>query len=159
MKGPWVHMSSPSRSPLPPPSPPTPCGTYTPWNVTQPLKTPLLLNTSAQKAELTTLVRQPLSRIRLFAIPWAIASTTELFRQEYWSRLPFPSPGDLSDSGTEPGSPTLQADSLLSESSGRREDCKCTHKLKIGLPCLTCLHSYLEGETSKCKKLPYKVWG
>ena len=37
-------------------------------------------------------------------------------RQEYWSGLPFPSPGDLSDPRTEPGSPALQADSLLSDS-------------------------------------------
>ena len=37
-------------------------------------------------------------------------------RQEYWSELPCPSPGDLPDSGIEPGSPALQADSLLSES-------------------------------------------
>ena len=36
-------------------------------------------------------------------------------RQEYWSELPFPSPEDLIDPGIEPGSPTLQADSLLSE--------------------------------------------
>ena len=36
-------------------------------------------------------------------------------RQEYWSGLPFPSPGDLSDSGIEPTSPALQADALLSE--------------------------------------------
>ena len=36
-------------------------------------------------------------------------------RQEYWSRLPFPSPGDLSDPGIEPGSPALQADSLPTE--------------------------------------------
>ena len=34
-------------------------------------------------------------------------------REEYWSGLPFPSPGDLSDPGTESGSPALQADSLL----------------------------------------------
>ena len=33
-------------------------------------------------------------------------------RQEYWSGLPFPSPGDLPDPGIEPGSPALQADSL-----------------------------------------------
>ena len=33
-------------------------------------------------------------------------------RQEYWSGLPSPSPGDLPDPGTEPGSPALQADSL-----------------------------------------------
>ena len=36
-------------------------------------------------------------------------------RQEYWSGLPFPSPGDLPDSGTEPRSPALQANSLSSE--------------------------------------------
>ena len=36
-------------------------------------------------------------------------------RQEYWSRLPFLSPGDLPHPGIEPTSPTLQADSLLSE--------------------------------------------
>ena len=36
-------------------------------------------------------------------------------KQEYWSELPFPSAEDLIDPGIEPGSPTLQADSLLSE--------------------------------------------
>ena len=36
-------------------------------------------------------------------------------RQEYWSGLPFPSPGDLPHPGTEPGSSALQADSLLAE--------------------------------------------
>ena len=36
-------------------------------------------------------------------------------RQEYWSGLPSPSPGDLPDPGTEPGSPALQADSLQIE--------------------------------------------
>ena len=40
-------------------------------------------------------------------------------RQEYWSRLPFPSPGDLPNPGTEPRSPTLQVDSLLSEPLGK----------------------------------------
>ena len=38
-----------------------------------------------------------------------------LSRQEYWSGLPFPSPGDLRDPGIEPGSPALQEDSLLTE--------------------------------------------
>ena len=33
-------------------------------------------------------------------------------RQEYWSGLPLPSPGDLPDPGTEPGSPALQADNF-----------------------------------------------
>ena len=40
-------------------------------------------------------------------------------RQEYWSELPFPSPGDLPDPGIQPMSPALQADSLLSEPPGK----------------------------------------
>ena len=40
-------------------------------------------------------------------------------RQEYQSGLPFPSPGNLPDTGIEPASPALQADSLLSEPSGK----------------------------------------
>ena len=44
--------------------------------------------------------------------------STEFSRQEYWSGLPFPSPDHLPDSGIEPKSPALQANSSLSESSG-----------------------------------------
>ena len=40
-------------------------------------------------------------------------------KQQYWSELPFPSPGDLPDPGIEPGSPELQACSLLSEPPGK----------------------------------------
>ena len=40
-------------------------------------------------------------------------------RQEYWSGLPFPSPGNLPDSGIEPGSPALQADALPSKPPGK----------------------------------------
>ena len=40
-------------------------------------------------------------------------------RQEYWSGLPFPSPGDLPNPGIEPVSPTLQADALPSEPPGK----------------------------------------
>ena len=40
------------------------------------------------------------------------------FRQDYWSGLPSPSPGDLPNPGIEPGCPALQADSLLSEPPG-----------------------------------------
>ena len=51
-----------------------------------------------------------------FSIPWTAAHQAPLFmaffRQEYWYGLPFPSPGDLLDPGTEPVSPALQADSL-----------------------------------------------
>ena len=39
-------------------------------------------------------------------------------RQEYWSGLTFPSPGHFPDPGIEPGSPVLQADSLLSGPAG-----------------------------------------
>ena len=52
-----------------------------------------------------------LSRIRLFAILWTVAYQSPLlmgfFRQEYWSGLPCPSPGDLPDPGTEPRSSAL----------------------------------------------------
>ena len=51
--------------------------------------------------------------------PWTLAIQAPLSmkfsRQETWSGLPFPSPGDLPDSGIEPGSPALQADFLLTE--------------------------------------------
>ena len=46
----------------------------------------------------------------------------EFSRQEYWSGLPFPSPGNLPYPGIEPGSPTLQADSLLSKPQGKPRD-------------------------------------
>ena len=58
------------------------------------------------------------SRVRLFATPWTVAHQVPLSmgfsRQEYWSGLPFPSPGDLPNPGIEPRSPTLQADALTS---------------------------------------------
>ena len=60
-----------------------------------------------------------LSRVRLFETPWTIAHQAPpsmgFSRQEYWSGLPFLSPGDLPDPGIEPRSPTLQADALTSE--------------------------------------------
>ena len=60
-----------------------------------------------------------LSRVRLFATPWAIAHQAPpsmgFSRQEYWSGLPFPSPGDLPNPGVKPGSPALQTDALPSE--------------------------------------------
>ena len=43
----------------------------------------------------------------------------EFSRQENWNGLPFPSPGDLPNPGIEPGSPTLQADSLVYELPGK----------------------------------------
>ena len=52
-------------------------------------------------------------------------------RQEYWSGLPFPSPGDLSDPGIKPGSPALWADALPSEPTGNPKS-KQVQKLEFG---------------------------
>ena len=53
-----------------------------------------------------------LSRVRLFATPWTVAHQAPpsmgFSRQEYWSGLPFPSPGDLPNPGIEPRSPALE---------------------------------------------------
>ena len=55
-------------------------------------------------------------------MPWTVARqaplSMEFSRQEYWSGLPFPSPGNLLYPGIKPGSPALQADSLLTELQG-----------------------------------------
>ena len=55
--------------------------------------------------------------------PWTVARqaplSNEFSKQEYWSGLPFPSPGDLPDPGIEPGSSTLWTNSLLSEPPGK----------------------------------------
>ena len=64
-----------------------------------------------------------LSRVRLFTTPSTVAyqapQSMEFSRQEYWSRLPFPSPWDLLDLGIEPGSPSLRANALPSEPPGK----------------------------------------
>ena len=64
-----------------------------------------------------------LSQVRLFVTPWTVAHhvslSMEFSRQEYWSGLPFPSPGDLPDPRFKPGSPALQADSLPAEPPGK----------------------------------------
>ena len=64
-----------------------------------------------------------LSRVRLFVTLWPVAHQAPLCmgfsRQEYWSGLPFPSPGDLPDPGIEPWSLTLQGDTLPSEAAGK----------------------------------------
>ena len=67
-----------------------------------------------------------LSRVRLFATPWTVACQAPLSMgfsmQEYWSRLPFPSPGDLPHPGIKPGSPALHADFLP---SNKETACRC----------------------------------
>ena len=64
-----------------------------------------------------------LSRVRLFETPWTVAyqapQSMEFSRQEYWSGLPLPSPGDLPNPGIKPRSPALQADALPSDPPGK----------------------------------------
>ena len=73
-----------------------------------------------------------LSRVRLFATPWTVAHQAPLSmgfsRQEYWSGLPFPSPGDLPDPGIKPRSPALQADALTSEPPGKPSSSDISYK-------------------------------
>ena len=65
---------------------------------------------------------ESLNCVRLFETPWTVAyrapPSMGFSRQDYWSGLPFPSPGDLPNPGIEPGSPSLQADALPSEPPG-----------------------------------------
>ena len=64
-----------------------------------------------------------LSPVQLFATPWTVGyqapPSMGFSRQEYWSGLPFLSPGDLPNPGIEPGSPSFQADALTSEPPGK----------------------------------------
>ena len=64
-----------------------------------------------------------LTRVWLFVTPWTVAHQAPLSmgssRQEYWSGLPLPSPGDLPNRGIEPRSPTLQADALTPAPPGK----------------------------------------
>ena len=65
------------------------------------------------------------SHVQLFVTPWTVAHQAPLSmrfsRQEYWSGLPFPPPGELPDPGIKSRSLQLQADSLLSEPAGKSQ--------------------------------------
>ena len=64
-----------------------------------------------------------LRRVQRFVILWTVAGQAPpsmgFSRQEYWSGLPFLSPGDLPDPGMEPEYPALQEDFLPSEPPGK----------------------------------------
>ena len=77
-----------------------------------------------------------LCRVQLFVTPWTVAYQAPpsiiFSRQEYWSGLPFPSPGDLPNLVIEPWSPTLQADALTSELPGKLKNVgKCNNYFYI----------------------------
>ena len=80
--------------------------------------TPLIRSCSLERDIYKVKVKS-LSRVRLFTTPWTVAyqapPSMGFSRQEYWSGLPFPSPGDLPNPGIEPRSPALQAEALISE--------------------------------------------
>ena len=67
-----------------------------------------------------------LSHVQLFTTPWTVAYkaplSMEFSRQEYWSGLSCPSPGDLPDPEIEPKSPALRADTLPSEPPGKSKE-------------------------------------
>ena len=100
-----------------------------------------------------------LSHVRLSAAPWTVAlqapPSMGFSRHEYWSGLPFPSPGDLPDPGIEPRSPTLQADALTSEPPGKPHVVAC---IKISFLWLHDIPSYIhcgfpagsDGKASAC---------
>ena len=85
----------------------------------------------------------------------------ELSRQEYWSGLPFPSPGDLPNPGIKPRSPTLQADTLPSEPQGKpicrvhQEKCLARGNTSWKQDC----NATLMAESEELKSLLMKVKG
>jgi len=75
----------------------------------------------------------------------------EFSRQEYWSQLPFSSPGDLPDPGIKHGSSTLQADSLPSEPPGKPLKLFNCYKMSLKLvPVVTASGSSSSNVTSIC---------
>ena len=92
-----------------------------------------------------------LSGVRLFVTPWTVVyqapPSMGFSRQEYWSGLPFPSPGNLPDPGIEPRSPSFQADALTSEPPGKPYEASCLFPCRqdawahgIKLPHSTVMH-------------------
>ena len=85
------------------------------------------------------------------ATPWTVALQAPLSmgfpKQEYWSGLPFPSPGDLPDPGIESGPPELQVDSLPNE--------------PLGSPVLSCDHFIdveTEAQIAVISEIPFSMW-
>ena len=106
-------------------------------------------------------VRSP-SRVWLSVTPWTVAyqalPSTGFSRQESWSGLPFPSPGDLSNPGIEPRSPALWAGTLLSKPPGKpmilEHPPPQTHKKSLSLfPLLTIYLPWSDG--TRCHDLSF----
>ena len=107
-------------------------------NWTEPIKIPQSLELGIKSSFLEVQKKGEnwkwFGRTWFFVTPWTVAHQAPLSmkfsRQEYWSRLPFPSPGDLPDPGITPGSPVLQANSLPSLSPGKPHN-RVTYPLQL----------------------------
>ena len=119
-----------------------------------------------------------LSCVQLFVTPWTVAHQAPpsmgFSRQEYWSGLLFPSPGDVPNPGIEPLSPALQANSLPSEPPGKPIQCKCyvnckysinavwivatwqIHVLLFGTSGIFCCPRYFQFEVDWCRNCEYR---
>ena len=77
-----------------------------------------------------------------FVTPWTVAHQAPLFmgfsRQEYWSGLPFPSPGDLPNPGIEPISPAL-AGSFFTIDPPRKRICRISVDKSLGIRIAICV--------------------
>ena len=83
----------------------------------------LTFELSIKQASVRACMLSCFGHVQLFVTLWTVGHQAPLSmrfpRQENWSGLPFPSPGDLPNPGIKPGSPALQADSLPSEPLGK----------------------------------------
>ena len=90
-----------------------------------------------------------LSHVRLFAILWTVAHQAPphmgFSRQEFWSGLLFPSPGDLPNPGVKPGSPALQADALPSQPPGKPPSSICVQKCFLSILYMSQVLFWMQG--------------
>ena len=82
-----------------------------------------VVESGLEEARVDVVVFESLSHVQLFVTLWTIAHQAPLSmgfsRQEYWSGLPCPPPGDLPNSGTEPMSPALASRLFTTEPPGK----------------------------------------
>ena len=104
---------------------------------------------------------QSLRCIWFFATPWTVAHeallSMEVFRQEYWSGLPFPSPGDLLNTGIEPRSLVFQADSVSSVPPGKHNKQKQKPKAYDKFTLLSLFWGWKEGEGYASVPMPMPI--
>ena len=117
-ESPWVYMCSPSWTPLSPPSPSHPSGSSQCTSLEH-LSFKILIYNCVLSIFCCQLWVYSLGSVSCSVVsnslwPHEILSM-DFSRQEYWSGLPLPTPGNLHDSRIKPGSPAFQADSLPSE--------------------------------------------